>query len=424
MVPSNTTVQDLDLDAAPFNQYQHLLGQPEQFIKEIHSKDNIPYFLDQRKYTLSYRIVNQTILTITIKEEWLEDLSPGGSNFYIVQDYFTKNKDHMRTLCEYRDFYNGTYTVYCPMYSDCVAVSVEVHVHHYQGFTKSGPLFVRRRVKPNMRRIWFHRLCSKDYDSSQNVPKYSWKLKSINNTDHCSSLYQKEQPVKLYQSNELCKCLKKYEYVVSIGNSHTSYFTRQIKDYCQDIKVSWSVKGFVVPEDVGTMHTHWARYANETSLALNVTLSRVKDRCQDERCLVWLQFGSWPLAYSPIYEVMSQAQMFIDQVKAFDNATKDLNVDVVVMSSMSQPDTQQTSNFLTSVFNHKIRTELEQIGVRYVNLHSTVFMCFNDTPKHHKTTKENRNHYLLYDGVVGEYTGDVGRNAYLGQFMGTICGLL
>jgi hypothetical protein len=228
--------------------------------------------------------------------------------------------------------------------------------------------------------------------------------------------------VKLYESNKLCACLKKYAYVVIIGSSHLNLLAEGISLFCPNITYSKSDRQFVPPTDNSTLQVHWIEYANGTESALNVTLSRVQARCggDNKLCVVFIQLGTHSFRYLPVYDVMnSEADRFIDQLKAFDSATRTLDVDIVVVSASSQPDGQLVSNCLPGAFNYKVKMALgASAGVSFINIHPNTYMCFNDIPR--SPDRIYTRHHYQRPHKQKLVIGDVGRSAYLGQVMGAL----
>ena len=257
-------------------------------------------------------------VTVIITEFFKQKVTSGGSSFYGL--VYTENK---LTLCTYADYFNGTYTVLCPMSSHCVHVNLTL-LHtgfsQYQGITKRldhvlldaqiCATSTQNCVTLPQHEYWYH------------DEHHSWKWHSDINF-----------PV---TDEEMCKTLDALGQLFMVGSSHMFYQYRYLLITClnsvHDLKrrlfyvgaqyiyeIQKVIQDFSNPETYTWCHDNDTTAQRDYAFVNKLSDGKTKELsvCNSGRktnITVLFQTGSWDVSYKKFQPTMKIAQSSLESV--------------------------------------------------------------------------------------------------------------
>ena len=224
---------------------------------------NAPYMekhdvarIEAQVKSLAYQVkswTDQGFVFVLITEQYQKLLTEGGSYLYGT----VTSTDGIISVCAYEDFFNGTYLVQCPAYSQCVQVdirSMQIHYRQFQNIMEelNIPLLVAK-------------VCDRD-SNIQQKPAQFWHRSNSIWVWHSDVIA--DSGVEAY-----CKAVDSLDRLYMIGSSHMRYQYYYLLLTCNDT--------------VKDLHTRVvfvdARYVTDVSLALHDIAKSYRARDCDSR---------------------------------------------------------------------------------------------------------------------------------------------
>ncbi|KAI0237916.1 hypothetical protein LSAT2_011462, partial [Lamellibrachia satsuma] len=382
--------------------------------------------VDVTRYRHKVSLLNMNIrsagLFLQVVEQHKHQATSGGSCLYGVSE-----SANYRSVCSFRDFYNGTYIVYCPpapvktTESRCWKVTVQLQCVN---FTAYSSLYQSLH-----KTIWRRRVC--DNDTNKGIVLGNWPLMRAMKKDASSKnvvtwhlIHKRKWEARMnygkwfrsLNRSTLCACVKSFGNIYMYGSSHMRFKFDYLLDECYKRPTDLAKKHGKAC--VGNLHYTWYRFSDQ----FGRILSDRKDTFK-KKDLVFLQTGAHDTSSRGLAVAMSTGiRQFIESLSAFAEVSHRKGFKLVVLTSPPFRDIDNKTNtmggrnnFALAAFNEMIRVKAAYMGVEVFDEFSILL------PRQDENTCNS--HYICYNGKLQKITGTVGVTT-MQMTMANVCNLM
>ena len=382
--------------------------------------------ITQYRYTVS--LLNRNIpsagLFLRVVERQEDRPTSGGSCLYGVSE-----SANFRSVCSFRDFYNGTYILYCPAAptkmaeSSCTKVTMQLQCVN---FTAYSSLYQSLH-----KIIWERRVC--DNDTNNETLQVLWDKPLIQTLKRDASRKNvvtwhlgrnKKWEARLRDGKwfrslnkfSLCACVKSFGNIFMYGSSHMRFKFDYLMEECYERPASMEQKHFET--SVGNIHYSWHRFSDQFGSILSD--KKVTFR---EKDLVFVQTGAHDTStYGLAVAMSSGIRQFVESLAAFAEVSVRTGFKIVVLTSPPFRDIDSKmntlggrNNFALAAFNEMIRMKAADMGVEVFDEYSILL------PRQDENTCGS--HYICYNTHFQRITGTVGLTT-MQMMMANLCNLI
>ena len=321
--------------------------------------------ISQYRHTVSLlkRNIRITGLFLLVAEQHKYRATSGGSCLYGVSE-----SANFRSVCSFRDFYNGTYILYCPpaptktTTTNCWKVTVQLQCVNFSAYSSL--------YKTLHKMIWTRRVCVNDAKKAT-LRVLNWPLiralkrdASRKNVvtwhfDKNRKWTARMQDGKWFRSlknSHLCACVKSFGNIYIYGSSHMRYKYDYLIDKCYERPADLVRKHYTI--SVANLHYSWTIFPDEFGRILSDKSHTLK-----EKDLVFVQTGAHDLSTRGLAIAMSTGiRRFAESLAELEEVSQRKGFKVVVLTSPPNPDIDNRlktrgglNNFATTAFNEMIR---------------------------------------------------------------------
>ena len=382
--------------------------------------------ITQYRHTVS--LLNRNIpsagLFLRVVERHEDRATSGGSCLYGVSE-----SANFTSVCSSRDFYNGTYMLYCPpaptntANSRCRKITVQLQCVNLTAYFSCS--------KSLHKIIWTRRLCDNDTNNGTLQVLRDWPLIRALKRDALTknvvtwhigqngTWNARLQDGKWFRSlnkSTLCACVKSFGDVYMYGSSHMRFKFDYLMDVCYKRPAGLLFKHQDV--NVGNLHYSWYQYSNDFGRILSNRKATFK-----KKDLVFLQTGAHDTTSLGLVVSMStRIRQFVDLLAAFAEVSQRKGFKLVVLTSPPSRDSDDGvntlgghNNFALAAFNEVIRVKAANMGVEVFDEFSIIL------PRQDENICGT--HYICYNKHIKKITGSVGVTA-VQMMMTNVCNLM
>ena len=412
--------------APELDQYYHYtnLNTVTEEFEEGNKVRNVDITRYRHKVSLLNRNVRSAGLFLQVVEQHKHQATSGGSCLYGVSE-----SANYRSVCSFRDFYNGTYIVYCPPApakmadSTCTKVTVQLQCVNFSAYSSL--------YQSLHKTIWTRRVCDNDSNNGSSQVLRNWPLMRALKRDASRKnvvtwhLIRKRKwearmnDGKWFRSlnrSTLCACVKSFGNIYMYGSSHMRFKFDYLLDECYKRPTDFAKKHGKA--SVGNLHYTWYRFSDQ----FGRILSDRKDTFKKED-LVFVQTGAHDTSSRGLAAALSTGiRQFVAALAAFAEVSHRKGFKLVVLTSPPFHDIDTNAitmggrnNFALAAFNEMIRVKAAYMGVEVFDEFSILL------PRQAENTCNS--HYICYNGSLRKITGTVGVTT-MQMTMANVCNLL
>ena len=412
--------------APELDQYYHYtnLNTVTEEFEEGNKVRNVDITRYRHKVSLLNRNVRSAGLFLLVVERHKHQATSGGSCLYGVSE-----SANYRSVCSFRDFYNGTYIVYCPpapvktAESRCWKVTVQLQCVNFTAYSSV--------YQSSHKTIWTRRVCDNDNIKGTSKVLRNWPLiralkrdASRKNVVIWHLDHNRKWDARLQDGNwfrplkksSLCACVKKFGNIYMYGSSHVRFKFEYLLAECYKRPAGLIREHHKA--SVANLHYTWYRFSDQFGRILsdrNVTFT--------ENDLVIVQTGAQDTSSRGLAVAMSTGiRQFVAALAAFAEVSHRKGFKLVVLTSPPFHDIDTNAitmggrnNFALAAFNEMIRVKAAYMGVEVFDEFSILL------PRQEENTCGS--HYICYDGNLHNITGTVGVTA-MQMTMASVCKLM
>ena len=433
----NGVATSLSTRRRPYTMGEHYFLAPELDQYYRYTKLNTATTFDQSnkvrkvditQYRHTVSVLNRNIrsagLFLLVVERHKHQATSGGSCLYGVSE-----SANFRSVCSFRDFYNGTYIVYCPQgpakmtESRCWKVTVQLQCVN---FTAYSSLF--QSVHKN---IWTRRVCDNETNKGTSQVLWNWPLiraltrdASRKNVVTWHLDHDRKWEARLRDGNwfrslnrsSLCACVKSFGNIYMYGSSHMRFKFDYLLDECYERPADLTRKHHKA--SVGNLHYTWYRFSDEFGRILSD-----RNDTFEKKDLVFVQTGAHDTSSRGLAVAMSTGiRQFVESLAAFAEVSHRKGFKLVVLTSPPFRDIDNKTNtmggrnnFALAAFNEMIRVKAAYMGVEVFDEFSIL------VPRQDENTCNS--HYICYNTHLRKITGTVGVTT-MQMTMANVCNLM
>ena len=384
--------------------------------------------VDITRYRHKVSLLNMNIrsagLFLQVVEQHKHQATSGGSCLYGVSE-----SANFRSVCTFRDFYNGTYIVYCPpapaktTESRCWKVTVQLQCVN---FTAYSSLFQSLH-----KTIWTRHVCDNETNKGTSQVLRNWPLiqalkrdASRKNVVTWHLDHDRKWEARLRDGNgfrslnrsSLCACVKSFGNIYMYGSSHMRFKFDYLLDECYERPAGWIRKHGKA--SVGNLHYNWYRFSDQFGKILSDRNDTFK-----KKDLVFVQTGAHDTCCRGLAVAMSTGiPQFVESLATFAEISHRKGFKLVVLTSPPFRDIDNKTNtmggrnnFALAAFNEMIRVKAAYMGVEVFDEFSIIL------PRQDENTCNS--HYICYNTHFRKITGTVGVTT-MQMTMANVCNLM
>ena len=350
----------------------------------------------------------------------------GGSGYFVTSHSYYLN------VCPVVDHFDGTYSVFCLLYSPCTNISVllkHIRFSAFKGFTEifEKPVWSAANICLKT----FPRVLLPTFEEANKQPMINTISEKISKLpvprgeltgehghwrkvpgDDFSWMGEDGTVFPLHENKTMCNCLNKFSSVFMLGASHLQFNHKCLLGLCGgDLPIYFDLNRWIKP--------------------MQSSLSDLFDRLasqpvQNKPVLVLVQFGSWDLSQSATEDIVLS---YIPQFKQFlvdsfmSRKSSMPNARLVVMSLPSFPEYDSEgghrvtrNNWMSAVFTNALKRNMQDIGVEFINAYRFTLPLYWYTWRWPLPD----DHYQFWLPKVQQCAGHVGK-VHLNWLISTLC---
>ena len=376
----------------PFTKGEHYLLAPE-LDQYIHYKNlniitrfnasnnmrNVDISQYRHKVSLAKRDIRIAGLFLLV-EQHKDRATSGGSCLYGISV-----SSNFRIVCSFRDFYNGTYILYCPpaptkkAATNCCRVTVQLQCVNFSAY--SSLYQALHKI------IWTRRVCVNDAKKTT-LRVLDWPLiramkRDVSRKNVVTWRFDKNRKwtarmhdgkwFRSFKKSHLCACVKSFGNIYLYGSSHMRYKFDYLVDKCYERPADLVKKHH--DASVVNLHYTWNAFSDEFGRILSD-----RNRTLKENDLVFVQTGAHDLSTRGLAVTMSTGiRRFVESLAELEDVSQRKGFNVVVLTSPPSRDTDNRlktkggrNNFALAAFNEMIRLKAADMGVEVFDEFSTI----------------------------------------------------
>ena len=380
---TDNSPSSLPVGQTQLEQYRHWRNMATRGVYEKKTRD-------QTRYTYDIRVVEATRrcsdVRVHLDEFYNGKRTVGGSCFLVQTDSPTE-----RQLCSYTDYFNGTYTIWCPAPpTTCAVLTIQrqcVDFLFYVSYDKPvhplDQLVLRRSVCPwsTTTRCTTH--------GHANSPA-TW----VRNETSWTVGYVRGKPVAtLLDANPICECLRrKVDRFVMVGASHMRYKFNYLITRCLGERSMDNVERKHNSFSKDNKHYYRATYSHHFVPLWENYLQKLH---LTRHSIVLFQTGAHAVAYRGISNAIgTDFDIYLKALVNIKRLADKIGFKMVVLTSPPFPDHDRSgrrlrrNNYALAALSRLLQDKLPLYGLKVFDEFGVIL------PQQNNDTERCRGHYL------------------------------
>ena len=345
---------------------------------------------DQTRYTYDIRAVEATRrcsdVRVRLDEFYDGKRTVGGSCILVQTDNPTE-----RQLCSYTDYFNGTYTIWCPAPpTTCAVLTIQRQCVDFLFFVKYDDpvlpldqLVLRRSVCP------WNTTTGCTTHGHANSPA-TW----MRNGTSWTVGYVRGEPVStLLDGNAICECLRrKFDRFVMVGSSHMRYKSDYMMTRCLGERSMDKVKRRHGSFSKGNKYFYIASYSQDFVPLWENYLQKLN---LTKNSIVLFQTGAHAVAYRGINNAIgTELDIYLKALVNIKHLADKIGFKMVVLTSPPFPDHSRNddrlfrNNYALAALSRLLQDKLPLYGLQVFDEFGVIL------PQQNNDTKLCGDHYL------------------------------
>ena len=347
---------------------------------------------------------------INILEYHKYQVTNGGSAFT-----GTSFSNNIMSSCSYMDYFNGSYSIFCPIYSQCSFVEISLELVNYTQF--------KGITKPMQKTILSKDICVTSQQQQALTSHTYWRK--------TASTWKLNYYGGSYQTADVCDMLKFAGRIYFFGASHlqhtAQYYLKECAQYIPNLrsnmKFSYTLYVSQFVEKINSLaNSNSYSKCNDSKtdgkskpekIPKLFSRSELHRRSMPKLCLsssslntsIMLQLGTWDMAYTGLKPTLEKYMPKLEgSLKRLMEKRGEYFTHLLIVGPPPLYPTGQyaycRNDVITAIFSTELGTLCQKYEIPYINTHDIIYPRYNETPI--------SIHYLKCIGAT-TCKGDVGK---------------
>ena len=339
---------------------------------------------------------------------------------FTAKQYYAHDRSPIVSQCHVIDLDTGIYNVVCRNHgTKCIIVDITVDFCYFQAYQETP------KIQPWNFPLTKEIFCSDESTISPNPQTQIQKTQMARNlpkwtldkNKRCKELIlDGHSTISIPSANESCACLKRFDDVYIIGESHVAIFGDYLLHHCDGKNIT-GIEAGLKHGDLEHKKVHFKGWKYFDELHRGVKGNLVDWLQNKSSIAIWIQIGSWDFSFKGSKETVEKEIELYQKALKFMKSMAEVSrtsLDLRIMATPPMPRGWYWNNHAISALNYKMKGIADQLRVEYVDAFQIMKPCSESL------SPISPNHYWhRYDT---EFSGNVGEAFYLGVFLPHVCG--